>query len=179
MKLLISIDKQGNEKIIGEYEIFSTNDNRFFLLLDSNNKWGLINYKGEIILPCEFDSVNTSFKDDMILVKKDDSWGFYNIDGTKVVDCIFSSAIAFDQGIAAVKEKDIDLKYYLINLEGERVSKNSFEYVYGFYEKNLAYFINNEKYGFINKKGEIIIDAKYERAEVFSEGIASVKFNNK
>ena len=47
MNTLFSIDKKGNEKIIGQYELFSTNDNGYHHILDSNNKYGLINQKIE------------------------------------------------------------------------------------------------------------------------------------
>lgn len=43
MKTLILIDKLGNERIIGQYEVYSTNETEYYKILDSNNKWGVIN----------------------------------------------------------------------------------------------------------------------------------------
>ena len=78
MKSIISLDKQGNEKIIGQYDLFSTNDNSYHHILDLNKKFGLINQKGDIILSCEFDNIYPTIKDDLVLVKKNGLFGFYN-----------------------------------------------------------------------------------------------------
>ena len=133
MKKIISINKQGNEKVIGHYELFSTNDNGYHHILDLNIKYGLINQKGDIILPCEFDTIYPTIKDDLVLVKQNGLFAFYNITGEKVIDLLYRVAIEFDNGIAAVKEQDTDQKYYLINKKGERGSQNTFDYFFGFY----------------------------------------------
>ena len=177
MNTLFSIDKKGNEKIIGQYELFSTNDNGYHHILDSNNKYGLINQKGDIILPCEFDTIYPTIKDDLVLVKKNGVFGFYNNEGFKVIDFHYKVAHEFDNGIAAVNEIDSGQKYYLINKKGDRVSHNTFDYFFGFYGSDLAYVKNEGKYGYINNKGEIKIECIYEEVEGFSEGIAAVKQN--
>jgi hypothetical protein len=38
MKKIISINKQGYEKVIGHYELFSTNNKGYYHILDSNKK---------------------------------------------------------------------------------------------------------------------------------------------
>jgi len=177
MKSIISIDKKGNEKIIGQYELFSTNDNGYYHILDSNKKYGLINQKGDIKIPCEFDTIYPTIKDDLVLVKQNGLFAFYNITGEKVIDFLYKVAIEFDNGIAAVKEQDTDQKYYLINKKGERVSQNTFDYFFGFYGSELGYVRNEGKYGYINNKGEIKIECIYDEVEAFSEGIAAVKIN--
>jgi hypothetical protein len=177
MKSIISIDKKGNEKLIGQYELFSTNDNGYHHVLDSNKKYGLINQKGNILLPCEFDRINPTIIDNLILVKKDGLFAFFNTDGIETIEFKYKVAHDFDNGIAAVKEQDTDQKYYLIDKKGEQVSQNTFDYVFGFYGSDLAYFKNDGKYGFINNKGEIKIECIYDEVESFSEGIAAVKIN--
>ena len=86
MKLLISIDKKGNESIIGEYELFSTNNIGYYHILDSNKKYGLINQKGDIILPCKFDLINSTIKDNLVLVKKGSLFAFFNTEGVKAIE---------------------------------------------------------------------------------------------
>lgn len=47
-----------------------------------------------------------------------------------------------------------------------------------FDETVLFRIIRNGKYGYINKKGQVIISCKYDYAGVFSEGLARVKIND-
>ena len=177
MKTLTSIDKACKEREIGNYDLFATNNIGYYHILDSNNKWGLINQKGDIILPCEFDKIFPTIKDDTILVNKNGLFAFYNTNGIKIIDYLYKVALEFDNGIAAVKEKDTDLKYFLINKKGERISKDTFDYLFGFNGSDSAYFKNDDKYGFLNNNGDIIIDSIYEEVEGFGEGIAAVKSN--
>jgi hypothetical protein len=177
MKKIISIDKIGNEIAVGKYSLLPTNNLGYHHILDSNNKWGLINQQGQIILSCEFDTIYPTINDDLILVKKNGLFAYYNTNGTKVIDFLYNDATEFKNGIAAVKEENISEKYILINNKGEQISDNSIDYFFGFYGEDLGYFKNNGKYGFINNHGEIKIDNIYEEVKGFSEGIAAVKLN--
>ena len=57
-------------------------------------------------------------------------------------------------------------------------NSKSFDFIDTFYE-GLAVVALNEKYGFINKKSDIIIPIKYDLATHFNNGYAIVKFGNK
>jgi len=50
-----------------------------------------------------------------------------------------------------------------------------------FYDDNYALAFNGEKFGYINKKGEVMIDYEFDEAEMFNEntGYAKVKKTNK
>ncbi|WP_396172805.1 WG repeat-containing protein, partial [Flavobacterium sp.] len=48
-----------------------------------------------------------------------------------------------------------------------------------FLSEGLVIFKNDKKYGFINLKGKVIIEAIYEEALPFKDGLAKVKLNNK
>jgi outer membrane protein OmpA-like peptidoglycan-associated protein len=47
------------------------------------------------------------------------------------------------------------------------------------FSEGMAAVKNENKWGFVNKYGEIIIDLKYQDAKIFSEGLAAVKLSGK
>jgi hypothetical protein len=98
-----------------------------------------------------------------------------------------------DQTSEGVFRIIIDNKYGFANMD-RIVIHPKFDFVYPFSE-SLSVFnrgctfkkekdgdhilIVGGKYGYINKNGEIVIDAQYEYAESFTNGCARVIFNNK
>jgi hypothetical protein len=44
----------------------------------------------------------------------------------------------------------------------------------GDFHDGLAYFEEGGKYGFINKKGDVVIKAQYDSVEAFDKGLARV-----
>lgn len=48
-----------------------------------------------------------------------------------------------------------------------------------FFHEDLAAVEINNKYGFVNRSGKLIIPVKYENATIFSEGLCGVKWNGK
>lgn len=76
-----------------------------------------------------------------------------------------------------VFEKLIELKEDGLNKE---VPETFNPEDYYFNESGLAWFRNKDyKYGFIDRKGKIVIDCIYDDAENFTEGLASVKKDGK
>jgi hypothetical protein len=67
----------------------------------------------------------------------------------------------------------------MINKDGKEVIPFKYENVFYFNENNLAVVVHKKKYGFINKKGELIVRAKYDAAEDFYESLAVVGLKNK
>ena len=62
------------------------------------------------------------------------------------------------------------------NIEGElqlNLGKR-FDWVDGFYGSDLAKVSKNNRLGFINKKGEVVIPFDFENVKVFSNGLAAV-----
>jgi len=71
-----------------------------------------------------------------------------------------------------------DEKYGFMNVNGERIIANDFNFA-GFFQEGLAVVVVNDKYGFVNKQGEVQIQCKYESAGDFKDGRAIVELNGK
>lgn len=107
-------------------------------------------------------------------------WGFIDTSGNLVIDCKYDFAENFDNGISVVKtfsnEEPYGIKLEYINKLGETIYSNST--IIMEYSEGLAIIKENDKYGFINSEGEIVIECKYDTADPFHNGIARVGLNN-
>lgn len=149
-----------------------------------NGKWGYINRYGKNIIPFIYDDV-TYFESqsNLALVSKgnypNSKYGFIDKKGNIIIPLKYSNAIFFINGFAWVNENGIS---YYIDKNGKSFFKNfKFDYDYnGFHDNRSAFKLNN-KFGFIDTNGEIIIPPKYDEIRNFNDGekICQVKVNGK
>jgi hypothetical protein len=148
-----------------------------------NGKCGYINRKEEITIRPQFTSAG-EFKCGRASVCNNDKWGYINKKGIIVIKPQYVVANNFSDGLAFVISKGkhksqamfIDRNGKIkINMAGKKYT-NYFDS--DFSEGLLPIEINN-KCGFINKKGQMVIKPKYDRAQSFSEGLAAVFTNGR
>lgn len=129
-------------------------------------------------------NVAGDFHDGLAKVESNDKYGYINHSGKIVIAPQFDYASGFYDGLAKV---EIDLKCGFINKEGEFVisPKDYYFSSYGdFHEglcwiKNDSYNENHNKYGFIDKTGNVVIDYQFDQVEDFHDGLAIVKIDGK
>lgn len=147
-----------------------------------NKKYGFIDVKGRIVIPCIFDDAG-SFSEGLCKVSKKDnpsrnpyyqtsSIGFIDRQGTLVIPYSYDFCLSdFENGYAEVTREG---EGTLLGVNGRPLPGFSwFENVRGFCD-GLARFEKNGRFGFLNKKGEVIIPPIYETALFFSNGYACV-----
>ena len=81
---------------------------------------------------------------------------------------------AYDKGVKKIYAYK---QWHMLDASGKKI-KNSFDFVDIFYD-DLSVVATNKKYGFIDKKMNIVIPLKFDYAESFSNGYAVIKENNK
>lgn len=114
-------------------------------IIESNWKQGLIDKYGKIIVPIKYTGISAPFGDYPILVKiSENQYTFINKEG-KVVTKQYKGAGDFHEGLAAVQ---------IFN------TKETPEH--------------DDRIGYINKNGDVVIPPKFYNASYFSEGLASV-----
>ncbi|MBK8953756.1 MAG: WG repeat-containing protein [Chitinophagaceae bacterium] len=171
-------------------------------------KVGMIDKKGNEIIPCMYDEVG-EISDSMIAVKMIDKWGYCDINGKLIISCRFEEAHSFYEGEALVKSGDA---YYInkkgeflraekdtnensgetgnefqqknfsidyINTKGERIIKGKPGVITTLFFNGMTPVMSEGKWGFMNKTGALAIPCKYDSVGSFSEGVATVRFNNK
>jgi hypothetical protein len=100
-------------------------------------------------------------------------WGYKNASGRVLIKPHFSMAKAFSpEGIAAVVD---EAGWAYINKKGETIIRpfvidNGPDY----FKDGLARFRCDNKFGFFDRTGKIIIDAQFDFALPFHEGLAAV-----
>ena len=145
-------------------------------------KWGYITTTGDIAIAPTFDGAS-SFHDGLAAVKVDWARGYIDHSGNFVIKPIFEAAEDFHDGLAIVK---IDGELHCIDKYGNNhdddieshMPEQAFESGYNpQYELHdgLVRFVENQKFGYKDKEGNVIIKPQYFEAADFSEGLACVK----
>jgi hypothetical protein len=122
-----------------------------------------------------YDTINGCYK-----------YGYINKEGAFVIKPQYSEAYPFSEGIAFVREDEgrnirgsdnvfryVKAKGYLINKEGKRINDFQFDEVGGFSE-GLACVRIDDEYGYIDTRGDLVIEPQFDVARDFSEGLAAV-----
>lgn len=180
------IDKTGKLVIPAKYEVaFGFSDN--LARVKFNNKWGFINKKGDWVIPAKYDSAH-EFHEDLAVAEINKKYGFINKKGEWVVPAQYSFAHDFSDGLARVGN---GANAYYIDKTGKTIISESLLkfMVNGEFSEGLAATCVGSpdiykskkpcKYGYINKKGKLVIPAKYDFAYDFHENLALVRINNK
>lgn len=89
----------------------------------------------------------------------------------------------FSEGLICVRDGNYPNLYGFMNAQGQLVIPYQFEldqvYDRAYFSEGLACVRKNEKWGHVNKQGQMIVPMKYDDVTAFSEGLAYVKLNNK
>ncbi len=164
-----------------EYYICGTPNHGLIQVQDRiTEKKGFINMEGRLVIPCIYDFVNT-FSEGLCCVAFGDNylystWGCINTNGEIVIPFIYDSLEglwgAFKDGYIKAEK---DGHETLLGINGKPLPGFTWENeeVYRIRE-GFVCFKKNEKYGFMNAKGEVVIPPIYDYATSFYEGIACV-----
>lgn len=140
---------------------------------EEDGKWGYVNFKGRKKIETKFANQPSLFYKSMALIRNTD--GTYDFINSKGIDMgkSFKSATSFKGGVACAVNED---KYpVIIDKNLEVVAElDSVEEVSGFSEGLAAFMSKNDKWGYINNTGEVVIKPVYHDAAPFREGLALV-----
>ena len=134
-------------------------------------KWAIVNQQG-IIVTSWFDEVYP-FDGQFLKVKKDDKYAYLNKMGGLAISW-YDKIFPEKEGIIIVLNEG---KYRFYNVNTFFISEE-FEYLSNFFE-GLAVVKQNEKYGFIDKVGNIVFGFEYDNAKPFKDGLAVVEKGDK
>lgn len=115
--------------------------NQHFMFYGENDKVGLIDLKGEIVIPATFDEIRRfqNSSDDKILVQKDGKFGFLDLNLKELFPPIYSIKNGYPE-------------HNLLN------------------EKYLK-VVKDEKFGLINENGEVFIDFLFDEIRLIHDSL--------
>lgn len=146
-------------------------------LVKLGNKYGLLDQKGTIQLPIEYDLLKEQYyMNKLIGAKKGDKWGFVTLNGKAITSFRYDDVASFSDGLALFHLGD---KVGYLNMSGDEVIPPIYEDGDWFY-KGFA-FVGKDiqgvwKYAVINQKGIPQTEFEFDFFEnYFMDGFAIVK----
>lgn len=147
---------------------------------NKDDRWGITDWEGNIIIENEFNNTPTYVKNGVFIVQNDENlYEMYTAEKNfRKIGKEYKSIILFNDGLAPAVEPKGHIQY--INPKGETVftlekykDKNIIAAT-SFYEDKAVIVTEDKKYGYINKKGEVIIPPIYDYASLFYNNCAFV-----
>lgn len=157
-----------------EYNIEQVENYNYFIL-KQNNKFGVIDTSGKILIESRFDSLIMPNPSKAIFICKNDNNAIVLNDKDeeifkeyKNIDAIRLKNIASDLMYEkSVLKFESDGKYGLINLDGKQILKPDYNSIEGLsYKEGELLVKKDEKYGIVNIKGNELVKCEYDKISV-------------
>ncbi len=164
------------------YVIYKVDKNKIIAEYDSGERiyrkrYGFINKEGKIVISCKYED-GRDFSEGLGAVMLNGKWGYIDCSGKFAIKPEYDEALEFSEGRAVVKIKE---KWYIIDRNGRIIKNKSFNLGYNSYYKEGMMKVANgdtdniQKYGYIDKNGNLVIPFIYSvSSENFNEGLACV-----
>ncbi|NJL75393.1 MAG: WG repeat-containing protein [Saprospiraceae bacterium] len=144
-------------------------------LVKSNQKWGMVNRKGQIIIPCQYDGIDYLTSQETILnvYMQADQFGLIDTLGTLVLPTIYNEIGTYSEELVAVKKAKL---WGFADPKSNASIPCRYEAVSSFHD-GLAAVKQDGKWGFIDQNGHTVIPFSYTKVGDFSEGLAWVQLS--
>lgn len=149
-------------------------DNLFLVL--HKKLFGFVDLHGKVKIPFKFRNAS-DFNEGLAAVSYWGKYGYINAKGKFVIKPQYCFAREFSNGRAWVKSKWGE-ENLCIDKDGGVIFSIRCQKVEEFSEDMAAVLVNG-KYGYINNKGQIVIQPKFDEALGFSNGLACVEMSGK
>lgn len=143
-------------------------------------RWAFVNTEGELEIDGNGVFQNTDFfSEEIAAVRVEGRVGFLDNSGSFIINPRFRDAGRFNDNRCFVRSLDYR-RYFYIDQKGEELPLpqgiQSFDAIEeGDFSNERALVHFNDKYGYIDTKGELIIQNIYQEALPFSENLAAVQ----
>jgi hypothetical protein len=167
------IDKQGHVEV--DFTFKKVGDFKHGLAWATAGEGvGYIDPTGEFAIPARYEKAH-DFDGGIARVVKGGEYGLIGINGQFLLRPRFAEIKAFNEyGLAVARPSKNNLRYSLINRQGELVGKLQFKEIQPFSEGFAAVKLK-EHYGYVDLAGKLVIPDIYTQASAFSEGLAAVQ----
>jgi hypothetical protein len=179
---ITAIDKNGETKYIipDVNEAYALSEDRA-VFKGANGRFGLLDKNGEVICLAKYDYCENFLKDGALIVMSQNNkgkaqWGIIDCNGDELIPIQYSQITRYDDGFTIYRN---DRRAAWYDLGSNTVT--GFEFRDIFRDGNLmCYKTLKGKYGWMNNKGEIIIEPSFDDVTPFGdEDRTFVKMKNK
>ncbi|MBR5835329.1 MAG: WG repeat-containing protein [Bacteroidales bacterium] len=147
-----------------------------YAAVKEDGMWGYIDRSGTVVISPEYQEAGDFNEDGLAIVRKGEKYGVINAEGAVLSGIMFDEIGSFSDGFALARSSDLQ---YLLDDKGD-VHNIDKGYFMGNFSEGMAPVQNMRtgKWGFVNRKGYLVIDMKYDTVYSFSNNIALVKHRN-
>jgi hypothetical protein len=159
----------------------------------ADDRVGIMSRSGRVVIVDKADNIGwLGFTDGLAPLAAGGKWGYVDTKGEWSIEPQFEEAYGFEDGLATVK---VGGRSGLIGRDGKFVVNPQYDHIFGVSEGYAIFYTGTgsipgcqycANYGFINTKGQVVVDAKFvQRPDAhgglrspvapFSEGLAAVK----
>ena len=140
-----------------------------------DDQWGFIHPDGKWYISPRFDDA-LSFKGGVAPVKFAAGWGYAYRSNKWLSLPLFQQTYEFSEGYGVIKKNNL---LGLVDSDGNTSIKPTYGWAKSFANGVLPVATKAHQWIFVDDKGETVIDEVYQDSSSFSEGLVSVKKNNK
>lgn len=180
----ILFDETGKNILPAEIDSVDFNiiENYSFIAAYKNKKMGIINFKGEIIIPAQYKSIQTFYFDsddrsfEYFNVQKENGYGLIDLTGKEITPAQYDLPYNYDDEgsmymmhLIPVRKKG---KYGALNFEGKEVLPCEFDRIEWYSEESefgLARIKQDGKWGLIGLEGKIIFKPQFDELYIYWE----------
>ena len=130
------------------------------ILVEKDNKWGVINKKGQIKINPHFSSLK--YDGDYYMCEKDGAWGWCTATGSYLVNPQYNAVKAFNGNKLAPAMDGYTYDWGFVNKKGVWVINPQFDQVNSFNSNGLAMAKIGGDWGLINKDGKWVVNPQFE-----------------
>lgn len=146
---------------------------------DKKALWGYIDPEGTIVIPFEYE-VAAPFKANRAVNKKNEKWGMINADNEALIPFEYKAIFKEKGNWKVVKEgKPEGALYY--DADGRRYEQKETARLAVQGHRLFPFELNGEEelYGYVDRKGTVVITPQFEYASKFYDGLATVRKGRK
>ena len=143
------------------------------VLVGKAYKYCFIDETGKTVIPCTFDAVR-NFSEGMAPVRVGRLWGYIDTSGKMVIQPQFQGTATFSNGLGRVEVWD------RIQCMREWYTKDDapghlFAIHDSIFSLTTGCFPEHQRFGYVNRSGDLVIKPAFFMAQDFSEGFAAVR----
>ena len=154
--------------------LHNKSDQAYSIVQNINNKYGVINQKGQLLLKPVYDSI-TYFFDGFMRIQVGNNYGLVDEDFNIVLKPRYNEVTEFTEDIAIIKHNG---KYGCIDKNMRLKIKPTYDKIY-FQQEEFLRTTLNDKWGYLDNKCNVLSKPVFDYAYDFSNRIAKVIIHNK
>lgn len=170
--------REKSERTVRDFGVKKVDFDEGYLLVSKNNKWGLVDLEGKLIIPTTYDYIY-QFTNGIAIVKQDEKYGLTDTSGSNITEVKYDglepylagSHSLINLGVMIYKSDD---KQGIIRKDGKEITTGIYDYIIPTDSKYFIVF-NNRKAGVLDiETGKELIPCKYDKIK--KQGIGFDRF---